>query len=127
MLFHDVRFVCLTFDESHSLLGLPSWLSGKGSACNAGDLFDPWVGKIPWRIALQSTSVLLPRESHGQRSLAGCSPWGHIELDTTEMTKQQHSLLGVAKCKLKLVLAAYRCWGHLTVRTPQRRMCLTCV
>ena len=25
-----------------------------------------------------------PRESHGQRSLAGCSPWGHKELDTAE-------------------------------------------
>ena len=28
--------------------------------------------------------VFLPRESHGQRSLAGYSPWGCIELDTTE-------------------------------------------
>ena len=36
--------------------------------------FDPWVGKIPWRRAWQPTLVLLPRESHGQRSLAGCSP-----------------------------------------------------
>ena len=30
------------------------------------------------------TSVLLPRESHGQRSLEGCSAWGHKALDTTE-------------------------------------------
>ena len=29
-------------------------------------------------------SVLLPGESHGQRSLAGYSPWGHKESDTTE-------------------------------------------
>ena len=28
--------------------------------------------------------VFLPREFHGQRSLAGYSPWGHKELDTTE-------------------------------------------
>ena len=27
------------------------------------------------------TPVLLPRKSHGQRSLVGCSPWGHEELD----------------------------------------------
>ena len=26
----------------------------------------------------------LPGESHGQRSLAGYSPWGHKELDMTE-------------------------------------------
>ena len=27
-------------------------------------------------------SVLLPRKSHGQRSLVGCSPWGREESDT---------------------------------------------
>ena len=31
--------------------------------------------------------VLLPGESHGQRSLAGYSPWGHKESDTTEATE----------------------------------------
>ena len=36
--------------------------------------FDPWVGKMPWRRAWQPTPVFLPRESHGQRSLAGCHP-----------------------------------------------------
>ena len=32
----------------------------------------------------QPTSVLLPGTSHGQRSLVGCSPWGHEESDMTE-------------------------------------------
>ena len=31
--------------------------------------FDPWVGKIPWRRKWQPTSVFLPGESHGLRSL----------------------------------------------------------
>ena len=48
--------------------------------------FDPWEGKIPWRRAWQSTLVVLPDKSHGQRGLAGCSPWGHKELDMTEHT-----------------------------------------
>ena len=39
--------------------------------------FDPWVGKIPWRRKRQPTSVFLPGEFHGQRSLVGYSPWGH--------------------------------------------------
>ena len=39
--------------------------------------FDPWVRKIPWRRACHPTPVLLPRGSHGQRSLEGCSPQGH--------------------------------------------------
>ena len=30
----------------------------------------------PWRRAYQPTPVSLPGESHGQRSLAGYSPWG---------------------------------------------------
>ena len=32
----------------------------------------------------QSTPVLLPEKSHGQRSLVGYSPWGHKESDMTE-------------------------------------------
>ena len=48
--------------------------------------FDPWVGKIPWRRKWQPTPVFLPGESHGQRSLAGYSPWGCKESDTTEVT-----------------------------------------
>ena len=31
----------------------------------------------------QPTSVFLPEKSHGQRSIAGYSPWGHKESDTT--------------------------------------------
>ena len=46
--------------------------------------FDPWVGKIPWRRKWQSTPVLLPGKSHGQRSLEGYSPWGRKEPDMTE-------------------------------------------
>ena len=33
--------------------------------------FDPWVQKILWRRKWQPTPVFLPRESQGQRSLAG--------------------------------------------------------
>ena len=50
--------------------------------CETG--FDLWVGKIPWRRERLSIPVFLPGEFHGQRNLAGYSPWGHKELDTTE-------------------------------------------
>ena len=46
--------------------------------------FYPWVGKISWTREWQPTLVFLPREFHGQRSLAGYSPWGHKESDTAE-------------------------------------------
>ena len=39
--------------------------------------FNPWVAKISWRRKWQPTSVFLPGEFHGQRSLVGYGPWGH--------------------------------------------------
>ena len=38
------------------------------------------------------TPVLLPGESHGWRSLVGCSPWGCEESDTTEQLHFHFSL-----------------------------------
>ena len=58
-------------------------LPASGRRCERHRL-DPWVGKIPWRRVWQPTPVFLPAESLRQRSLAGCSPWGNRELDTTE-------------------------------------------
>ena len=68
--------------------GLPRWLRWERIhlQCRRPG-FDPWVGKIPWRRAWQPTPVFLPGESprrDSQGSLAGCSPWGHKESDTTE-------------------------------------------
>ena len=40
--------------------------------------------EIPWRRAWLPTPVCLPGDSHGQRSLAGCSPRGHNWSDMTE-------------------------------------------
>ena len=51
--------------------------------------FNSWVRKIPWRRKWQPAPVFLPRESHGQRSQAGYSPWCLKESDTTEV---KHSL-----------------------------------
>ena len=48
--------------------------------------FDPWVEKIPWRRAWQSTPVFLPRESQGRGSLVGCHLRGRTKLDTNEAT-----------------------------------------
>ena len=38
----------------------------------------------PWRRKWQPTPVFLPEKSHGQRSLAGYSPWGHQKSEPTE-------------------------------------------
>ena len=39
-----------------------------------------------WRRKWQPTPVFLPGESQGRGGLVGCCLWGHIELDTTEVT-----------------------------------------
>ena len=57
--------------------------------------FNPWIRKIPWRRAWQATPVFLPGESHGQRCLAGYSPWGHKESDMVEELTLSPSLFQV--------------------------------
>ena len=47
-------------------------------------MFDPWVGKIPWRRRWQPTPLLLPGKFHGRRSLVDYSPRDCKESDTTE-------------------------------------------
>ena len=76
---------CSNKEAPQSSQGLPCWpRQWRIYLWSRRPGFIPWVGKILWRKKLQPTSVFLPGELHGQRSLAGCSPWGRKELDTTE-------------------------------------------
>ena len=49
----------------------------------------PGLGSFPCRRKWQPTPVLLPGKSHGQRSLAGYSPWG-LRVGITEQLKNNH-------------------------------------
>ena len=68
--------------------GLPRYCSSNESACQCRRCrwhgFDSWVRKIPWSRKWQRTPAFFPRESHGKRSLASCSPWNRKVSDTTE-------------------------------------------
>ena len=72
----------------YSKMGFPSGSAGKESTCSSEDTGDvgsiPGLGRFPWRKKHQPTPVFLPEKSHEQRSLAGYSPKGCKELDTTE-------------------------------------------
>ena len=61
--------------------------------------FDPWVRKIPRRRAWQPTVVLLPGESHGQKSGGLYSPWGRQRVGHDLATKQ-HCLSGLGRKSL---------------------------
>ena len=71
--------------------GLPGSSAGKESTCNAGDLgLIPGLGRSlggghgdPLQYCLENP--------HGQRSLAGYSPWGRKESDTTERLSTAHT------------------------------------
>ena len=69
-------------------LGFPSGISGKEPACQCRRHkrcgFDPWVGKIPWRMARQPTPVFSP----------GKIPWTEEpgRLKTIELQKNQTRL-----------------------------------
>ena len=61
-------FVCLFF---------PGGTRDGESACGVRRRrFNPWVRKTPWRRKWPFGPVVSPGEPHGQRSLAGHSPWG---------------------------------------------------
>ena len=47
---------------------------------------DPWVGEIAWSRKWQPPPVFLPGEPHGQRNLAGYSPWHCRGSDVTKRT-----------------------------------------
>ena len=71
-------------------MGFPSGLSGKESACNAGDPGSiPGSGRSPGVREWLPISVFLPGKSHGQRSLAGYSPWGRKRVGQDLSTEQK--------------------------------------
>ena len=56
---------------------------------------------MPWRKKWQQTPIFLLWNSHGQRSLAGYSPWGHKRVEHDFVTEQQQPLM------IKLVQKAF--------------------
>ena len=94
-----------------SLPGLPYKVDfpGGSEVKNLPAMQDTWVQslvweKIPWRRKWWPTPVFLPGESHGQRSLAGYSPWGCKESDTTEQPPQPYKVPWAKWLKIREVV-----------------------
>ena len=67
------------------IMGFPGGSDGKESACDARDLGSiPGLGRFPGGRNGNLLQYFRLENPHGQRSLAGYSPWGRKELDTTE-------------------------------------------
>ena len=66
-------------------MGFPGVSDGKESACNVGDLgLIPELGRSPGGGHGNPVQYSFLENPHGQRSLAGYSPWSYKELDMTE-------------------------------------------
>jgi len=67
-------------------MGFPGGSVVKNPPTNAGDARD--MGRSPG----EGNGNPLQYPRHGQRSLVGCSPWGHRELDTTEQLNDSNNI-----------------------------------
>ena len=61
-------------------INLPCFIFSSKNGDNNRAYLIGFIRRRQW----QPTPVVLPGESHGQRSLVGCSPWGRLKSDTTE-------------------------------------------
>ena len=77
----EVHGVAMTW--TRSVANDPGW-----GPRDSSTVFNPWVGKIPWRREQLPSPVFWPGEFHGQRSLASFSPWGPKESNITEQLTQ---------------------------------------
>ena len=77
-------------------LSSPGGARGKERACQCRwrnrCRFHPWIRKNPWRRKWQPTPAFMPGEAPGLRSLAGYSPRGGTESDTTEHARSAAEL-----------------------------------
>ena len=78
LLFNMLSRLVITFFPRSKYL-LISWLQSPSAV-----IFDPWVGKIPWKRAWLLTPIFLPGESPWTEELGGLQSTGHKESDTTE-------------------------------------------
>ena len=70
-------------------MGFPGGSVVKNLPANTGDMVSISALEELTEKDVTSHSSILAWEIHGQRSLAGYSPWSHKELDITNEQKQQ--------------------------------------
>ena len=112
--FHSGRYV----KELTNYWGFSSSSDGKASACNTGDPGSipgregPCWGRSPGEGNGSPTSVFLPGEFHGRRSLVGYSPWGHKELDMTERLTHKRQVMRIINGRMRVSVPGV-CRAHL--------------
>ena len=87
-------------EHRYQLLGFPGGLDSKESACNVGDLGSiPGLGRSPGGGHGNPPQYSCLRNTHGQGSLVGYSPWGRKESDMAEQLSTAQHINNYLKCK----------------------------
>ena len=90
-------------------MGFPGGSDGEESTCNAGDLGSiPRLGRSPGGGHGNPLQYSCLENPHGQRSLAGYSPWGLKESDTTEQLSTWNIYRAQSKAKWNLSYKQFR-------------------
>ena len=96
-------------------MGFPDALVVKNPPCQCSRCrrcrFNPWLGKILLSRKWQLSPVLCG-EVHGQRILAGYSPWGFKQLDRTEHTHTAMVCVCVCVCIYMYVCIYIYIYNH---------------
>ena len=85
-----IALKCCTILNFHCIRVIKEWNILTFSVYMASEIHNPCHDRRAFQVALrkwQSPPLFLPGESHGHKNLAGCSTWGHLELDTAEETE----------------------------------------
>ena len=105
-------------------VGFPDSSAGKESTCNAGDLGSiPGLARSPGGGHGSPLQYSCLENPHGQRSLAGYSPWGRKEVDTTEwLSATRHRNRGKQTLSVKFYVNVATGWAvfHVPVAAGVR-------
>ena len=97
---HDIRYVCACVDICISSQML---IVVKNPPANAGDVGDghliPGLGRSPGGGHGNPPQYSCLRNTHGQGSLVGYSPWGRKESDMAEQLSTAQHINNYLKCK----------------------------
>ena len=111
--------------------GLPCWLRWWRICLQCRrPRFDPWARKIPWWTEWLATLVLLPEESHAQRSLVGSTGLHRVGQDwvtnTSPFTPNLPHHKNFQKCGMKCRLQSPRPRAIQTLQGGTHT-CFTCI
>ena len=125
-------WLCLGTNCETRWLCLDVFISGLSLNCSFNKPSQPhfFLRKINKEV-LSYTPVFLPEGSHEQRSLVGCSPWGHKELDMTERYKVILNTRVILKKKKIQILTKGNCINSFALKvfvsvifSPRKLKCI---